>query len=61
MDMIDATWRKSSFSSEQGDACVEVAMAVNIIAIRDSNDPGGPKLIMNRSDFRRFTEILKDL
>ncbi|MEU8801193.1 DUF397 domain-containing protein [Spirillospora sp. NPDC048819] len=59
MVLTDPTWRKSSRSSEQGDACVEVAMASNIIAIRDSKDPTGDRFIMNRSDFRRFTEILK--
>jgi hypothetical protein len=37
------TWRKSSFSGEKGD-CVEVAPAVDGVAVRDSKDPDGPVL-----------------
>jgi len=42
MDLSSANWRKSSFSSGGGNACVEVAVLPGIVAIRDSKDPDGP-------------------
>jgi hypothetical protein len=61
MDMSDFVWRKASRSTENGGDCVEVASVPGTTAIRDSKDPSGPKLIMSHDDFRRFTEILKNL
>lgn len=55
------TWRKSSRSSEQGDACIEVALASHAVAVRDSKDPGGPKILVSRGEFRRLAELLKSL
>lgn len=46
------TWRKSSRSSSQGDACVEVADLSPAVGIRDSKNPDGPKLLVSRSAFR---------
>jgi hypothetical protein len=43
-----------------GDACVELASVFGVLAVRDSKDPDGPKLIVNRDYFRRFAEILKN-
>ncbi|MFF4532866.1 DUF397 domain-containing protein [Streptomyces sp. NPDC001407] len=42
-DLSGACWRKSSHSSGNG-ACVEVAEAGGIIAVRDSKGPSGPVL-----------------
>ncbi|TDD70346.1 DUF397 domain-containing protein [Actinomadura darangshiensis] len=42
-----ARWRKSSRSSGQGGACVEVAALTPTIAIRDSKDPSGPRLVLD--------------
>ncbi|GGV41612.1 hypothetical protein GCM10010182_77760 [Actinomadura cremea] len=61
MDLSNAVWRKAKRSGENGGACVEVASALGGAAIRDSKDPYGPKLIVDRSDFRRFAEMLKRL
>ncbi|GAA4235467.1 hypothetical protein GCM10022254_42790 [Actinomadura meridiana] len=61
MDITNAEWRKSSRSSEQGDACVEVALASGLVGVRDSKDPSGPKLILNPSDFRNLANVLKNL
>jgi Domain of unknown function (DUF397) len=55
-----AQWRKSSHSGGQGGECVELAEVVDGIAIRDSKDPDGPKLMVNRSDFKRFAEALRN-
>lgn len=61
MDLSKAVWRKASRSTSNGGNCVEVASVPGTTAIRDSKDPSGPKLIMSHDDFRRFTEILKNL
>lgn len=61
MDLNNAVWRKASRSTVQNDNCVEVAEIANIVALRDSKDPSGPKLIISRGDFRYFTNALKSL
>ncbi|MFV0129582.1 DUF397 domain-containing protein [Streptomyces sp. HMX112] len=37
-------WFKSSYSSNDGPACVEVASAVGTVHVRDSKDVPGPQL-----------------
>ena len=51
-------WRKSSHSSGQG-ACVEVAGLHAVIAVRDSKDPDGPKLVFHTADWQAFTDAVK--
>lgn len=57
----EAVWRKSTRSSEQGDACVELAATPGAIANRDSQDCDGPTIFVSRGDFRRFAQALRDL
>lgn len=58
MDNIDlsrAAWRKSSRSNGQGGQCVEVAANLpGIVAVRDSKNPHGPKLIFSPAEWRAF-------
>ncbi|TDC74678.1 DUF397 domain-containing protein [Actinomadura sp. 7K507] len=61
MDLSTAVWKKASRSNDSGDACLELASNGEIVAIRDSKDPGGPKIFVNRGDFQRLAELLKDL
>ena len=51
-------WRKSSYSSGQG-ACVEVAELPTLIAVRDSKDPDGAKLVFPAAEWRAFTDAVK--
>jgi Domain of unknown function (DUF397) len=51
-------WRKSSHSSGQG-ACVEVADLRAAIAVRDSKDPDGPRLVFPTADWQAFTDAVK--
>ena len=63
MDLTGAAWRKSSFSSGNGGACVEVAVVPRasgdgggrVVALRDSKDPAGPALIFTPDEWRAFT------
>ncbi|WP_395109869.1 DUF397 domain-containing protein [Actinomadura sp. SCN-SB] len=58
--MDKAVWRKVSRSHDDGDQCVEVASFAKVVAIRDSKDPNGPKLMLSRQSFQRFACDLKN-
>lgn len=61
MPVMDASWRKSSYSNggQQG-SCVEVARCLpGGIAVRDSKDPDGPRLIVTPADWQAFTRQVK--
>ena len=60
MDMSRANWRKSSYSSNGGGTCVEVAeFPDTVIAVRDSKDPEGPKLVFAAGEWRSFVAGVK--
>jgi hypothetical protein len=49
------TWRKSSYSGNNGGNCVEVGAAVQVIAVRDTKQGGaGPVLRFAPGAWRRF-------
>jgi Domain of unknown function (DUF397) len=52
------TWRKAQYSVANG-ACVEVANAGGMLAMRDSKDPDGPVLVYTRSEWRAFLDGAK--
>ncbi|MBM0236231.1 DUF397 domain-containing protein [Micromonospora sp. ATA32] len=55
MDMTGAQWRKSSRSSTNGGACVEVADNLpGVVGVRDSKDPSGPVLTFTPAAWRTF-------
>jgi len=53
------TWRKSSYSGNNGGDCVEVATATRIIAVRDSKDPDGSVLAFAADTWAAFAERVK--
>lgn len=54
MDLTSADWRKSSYSSNNGN-CVEVARNLPAaVAVRDSKDPDGPALVFTADEWRAF-------
>ncbi|WP_433228123.1 DUF397 domain-containing protein [Actinomadura formosensis] len=59
MDLNTTTWRKSSHSAGTGGECVELASAPGIIAVRDSKNPDGPKLLIARDEFAALVTTLK--
>ncbi|MFJ6197219.1 DUF397 domain-containing protein [Micromonospora sp. NPDC092111] len=55
MDLIGATWRKSTRSGSGGGDCVEVAdNLVGIVGVRDSKDPAGPVLTLEPKTWKAF-------
>jgi len=61
IDLSRAIWRKSSRSNGQGGQCVEVAANLpGIVALRDSKNPHGPKLIFTPAEWRAFLAGVQD-
>ncbi|CAM5686385.1 DUF397 domain-containing protein [Streptomyces viridifaciens] len=51
------TWVKSSYSSEEGGQCVEVALTEAVVHVRDSKDPEGPVLRIEPADWAAFVRF----
>jgi hypothetical protein len=53
-------WRRSSFSGSNSQNCVEVARNLpRAVAVRDSKDPEGPRLVISPAGWRGFTASVK--
>ncbi|MFE5753976.1 DUF397 domain-containing protein [Streptomyces massasporeus] len=52
---MEMQWRKSSYSSDQGGQCLEIAETPeDTVAIRDSKTPAGPILTLDPAAFTTF-------
>ncbi|MGH3739105.1 MAG: DUF397 domain-containing protein [Micromonosporaceae bacterium] len=63
MAVVDETghaWRKSTHSSSDGGGCVEVSTSGDEILVRDSKDPGGPRLRFTRTEWAAFVAGVHD-
>jgi hypothetical protein len=59
LDIRHAAWSKSSYSSANGQ-CVQVARNLpGVVAVRDSKNLEGPKLIFSPADWRTFISGVK--
>nr|WP_246059634.1 DUF397 domain-containing protein [Herbidospora galbida] len=59
MDINDAVWKKSSWSTSGN--CVEVAqVGINRIGVRDSKDQSGPALVFTESEWAAFIGGVKE-
>jgi hypothetical protein len=59
-DNRELSWRKASYSSNGGGNCVEVGTGLpGKVAVRDSKDREGPKLVVSGSAWSEFTEAVK--
>jgi Domain of unknown function (DUF397) len=57
-DLSHATWRKSTYSSQDGN-CVEMSASIpGVIAVRDSKDPDGPVLRFSSSVWVAFIKAV---
>ncbi|MFF7067388.1 DUF397 domain-containing protein [Streptomyces pseudovenezuelae] len=53
---MESNWRKSSYSSDQGGNCVEIAETPATVAVRDSKTPAGPILTIDPAVFTAFVD-----
>ncbi|MGC4951923.1 DUF397 domain-containing protein [Actinomadura citrea] len=60
MDLSTVVWRKASRSSNNGGDCVELARGGEVVAVRDSKDPDGPKLLITPRALRHLGEAIKN-
>ena len=59
-DLSRASWRKSTRSSSEGQNCVEIAANLpGIVAVRDSKNPDGAKLIFTSAEWTAFIHRVK--
>ncbi|MDX3645624.1 DUF397 domain-containing protein [Streptomyces sp. MB09-02B] len=54
MSTTELHWTKSSYSSAQGDDCVEVAPLPSAVRVRDSKRPAGPALTLSAAAWVPF-------
>jgi hypothetical protein len=60
-DLSGAAWRKSSHSGSSEGTCVEVAGNLpGVVAVRDSKNPGGPRLDVSPDAWRTFTRGVRN-
>ena len=59
MDVTAVAWRTSSYSGDNGGACVEVGTPGPAVAVRDSKYPDGPQLAFAPATWKTFTEQVK--
>lgn len=55
---MESSWRKSSYSGDNGGECVEVAAAGDVV-VRDTADRGGPVLALTADAWRAFTATIR--
>jgi hypothetical protein len=57
---LDPRWRKATYSSGNGGACVEAGHVPGLVLIRDTKDRGnGPVLRVTPTDWKRFTASVR--
>lgn len=66
VDLARLSWRKSSYSGDNGGQCVEVAMHPHAthphaVHVRDSKDPEGPALTFTSEAWASFVEFTRSV
>ncbi|AJE42785.1 DUF397 domain-containing protein [Streptomyces nodosus] len=56
----ELTWVKSTYSSGEGGQCVEVALGVPAVHVRDSKDTARPGLAVGQDAWAMFTGYAVD-
>jgi hypothetical protein len=55
---MESNWRKSSYSGDNGGACVEVASAEAVL-VRDTTDRSGPVVTFTVSAWQAFLTTIR--
>ncbi|MCX4758364.1 DUF397 domain-containing protein [Kitasatospora purpeofusca] len=58
--MAELAWFKSSYSSNEGAQCVEVAETPGVVHVRDSKDKTGPQLAFEPAAWKAFINFAAD-
>ncbi|MEV8351421.1 DUF397 domain-containing protein [Streptomyces niveus] len=60
VDLTSVTWRKSSYSNQDGGQCVEVSDDfAAVVPVRDSKNPHGPAIAFGASGWVSFVSAVK--
>ncbi|TDT40041.1 uncharacterized protein DUF397 [Streptomyces sp. BK208] len=57
---FEMTWIKSSYSTDDGPACVEVASTPATMHVRDSKQRQGPRLVFGAQQWAAFVSYAAD-
>ncbi len=55
---MPVNWRKSTYSGQSGN-CAEAASGGGAVLVRDTQDRGGPVLVVGAAAWARFTASLR--
>ena len=58
MEGTGLNWRKSSYSGNGGQSCIEVA-STDVVLVRDTTDRTGPVLAFSAAAWQRFADQVK--
>ncbi|MEE1928243.1 DUF397 domain-containing protein [Streptomyces sp. TRM 70351] len=60
-NLLSASWRKSSYSSDNGGNCLEVADGfAGVVPVRDSKAPHGPALVVPAPHWSAFVQAVRN-
>ncbi|MEU0049058.1 DUF397 domain-containing protein [Streptomyces sp. NPDC006309] len=60
IDLSAASWRKSSYSNQDGGACLEVSDDFDtVVPVRDSKVPHGPVLVFPAGGWSTFVAAVR--
>ena len=60
VDLNAASWRKSTYSNQDGGACVEVSDDfATVVPVRDSKNPHGPAIAFPPEGWSAFVSAVK--
>ncbi|MDX2676908.1 DUF397 domain-containing protein [Streptomyces soliscabiei] len=59
IDLSDVTWRKSSYSNQDGGACLEVAADLPLVPVRDSKAPARGVLVFGAEAWGAFVGVYR--
>ncbi|MDH6700182.1 DUF397 domain-containing protein [Streptomyces griseoviridis] len=59
IELSNVTWSKSSYSNQDGGACLEVADNLPVVPVRDSKDPDRVPLVFEAGAWSVFAGAVK--